>query len=345
MMQRILLVETASPRRVRRIAEEISAGGIYEAPDLTILCRDNPQSIHELSCIAGARLIPLSAERRSEILAEQRRRGYDVVYSFWTGEKQYRRIKLEALRIPANVRRIDIGDGHTFQLSVGNFVRFLAIRWKYPLPSDHEAFMQREPNSATKFPQPSPADATPHTGERILIIQSADPPAVVRALECLRERPLFRDPRYTLFCRNRLEVVKYFRGHPMLSRVITHSETRGALKHLQALRRERFDSVVIFFTGERGYWKIKCLAFLLSARHKVVFNENSDCFFFSWEAWISHISRRMAEDMRPAIKPHWIFRARALAIVAIKFVLLPLRFFWLLLIWLWLRGSSLRLSD
>jgi hypothetical protein len=344
-MPRILLVETASPGRVRKKAEEMRAGGIYESSELTILCRDDPQSIRELGLIEGARLIPLAKKRRSEILREMRRNEYDIVCAFWTGEKRYRGLKLRALRIPARLRQIDIGDGHAFRLTLGNFVRFLAIRWKHPLPSDHHEFAWRptRPSQESHDPlrQVVEAEPAPSFGDKVLIIQSAEPPAVLRALERLKEQPLFREPRYILFCRARPEILKSFNAHPALYRIIGHSETRGAFKHLLDLRQQRFDSVVVFFTGDPSYWKIKYLAFLLGARHKVIFNENNDCFFFSWGSWFSHISNRMAQDL----EPHWVSRTRAVAAASIKMLLLPLRFTWLLLVWLRLRGSSLGRSD
>jgi hypothetical protein len=382
-MRRVLLVETASPGRVRKKAEEILDGGLYCSPDLTILCRDNPQSVLELSGVKGAHIIPLSENRKDRILDELKCRAFDVVYAFWTGEKQYRKMKLDALRIPARYRDIDIGDGHVFRLTAGSFVRFLLIRWKHPLPTDHGEFVDRRPEPAREEPKVeteaaaelrsrglgeapptgppasfhrTPAEEQssrqedsrkperPH-GERVLIIQSAEPRYLLHTLERLREQPLFREPRYTLFCRNKPEVIRHFKDHPMLSRVITHSELKGAFQHWSELRRERFDAVVAFFTGDPSYWKIKYLAFLLGARHKVIFNENSDCFFFSWRAWFSHLSYRLARRGSQGVEAPLAAQARALAIPTIKLVLFPFRFLWLLLVWLWLRSSGVRVSE
>jgi len=355
-MQRILLVETASPARVRKKAEEIAAGKIYGDADLTILCRDNLISVRELGSIKGARVIPLSGDRRSGILRQLKQGKFDVVCAFWTGEKHYRAMKLHAWRIPAGIRHIDIGDGHGFRLSPGTFVRFLSIRWKYPLPSDHGDFVLRAPVPAPEErqpkqePYPTPASGAEmepprHGGEEILIIQSAEPPVLLRAMDRLKIMPLFRDPRYTLFCRQRPEAMRLFGTHPMFHRIIEHSETKGALRHLLDLRRKRFDSAVVFFTGDPSYWKIKYFLFLLGARHKVIFNENNDCFYFSWRTWFSHVSHRLAQSLGPSVEPHWVSRARVLAIAGIKLVLFPLRFIYLLLVWLWLRGTNLRQAD
>ncbi len=344
---RVLMVETASPRRVRSKAEDIISAGVCSASDLTILSLEDSSSVRELSAIDGARLIPLQAGRRRAIFTQLKNEGFDDVWSFWTGEKRYRFMKLAALRVPARSRRIDIGDGHDFRLSPGTFLWFLRTRWKYPLPSDHYLFVSRPPMRRRGDRQPDTGTEAQerYFGEEVLIIQSADPPVVLRALEKLKERPLFRNPRYTLFCRNYREVVAQFKDHPLLYRTMSHSETRGALGHLSLLRRERFDAVVVFFTGDPSYWKIKFFPFLLGARHKLVFNENGDCFFFSWGAWRKHLSRRLAQSLDNTPAPPRHLRARSLAIPVVKLALLPFRFFWLLLVWVWLRGSGLRSSG
>ncbi len=340
---RVLIVETASPKRVRKKAEDLVAAGVCSASDLTILCTGDSLSLSELITIEGARLVPLPASRRRETLTRLKKERFEAVHSFWTGERKYHRMKLAALRIPAPEHRIDMGDGHEFKLSRGTFVWFLRTRWKYPLPSDHYLFVSRP---LAPKPETGPEQGQErHLGEEVLIIQSAEPAVVLRVLDRLKRRPLFRNPRYTLFCRNLPGTADRFRNQPMLYRVISHNETRGALAHLSVLRRERFDAVVVFFTGDPSYWKIKFLPFLVGARHKLIFNENNDCFFFSWRAWQAHISRRLAESIEAAPAPRMNLQFRSLAIVAVKLLLFPFRFAWLLLVWLRLRASGLRSSG
>ena len=345
-MRRILLVETASPKRVRDKAEEILRGDLYCNPDLTILGRNDPPSLLELDGIAGACLITLPSGGNDKIPDELKRRSFDVVYAFWSGEKQYRKMKLNALRIHARYRDIDIGDGHVFRLSLTSFMRFLAIRWKHPRPTDHYDFVARPVPETSDI---SNALSSRRPGqpprERILVIQSAEPRHLLKTLDRLKEQPLFRNPRYTLFCRDNPEALSRLKGHPMLSEIIVHSEMSGAVRHLRRLRKERFDAVVAFFTGDPSYWKIKYFLFLLGARHKVIYNENGDCFFFSWKAWVSHLSYRLSQrdgqetERRPAAL------SRALVVPMIKLLLLPFRFLWLLVVWVRLRSSGLRTSD
>lgn len=339
-MTRILMIETASPKRVREKAREILQGGVYPSPELTILCRPDPRSLEYLNALSRVRIVLLQKSRRRQILADLTRTPFDVAYMFWTGEKKYRWMKLTALRLRAGCRDVDIGDGNSMRLSWGNFARFLSIRCKYPRPSDHDLFKIR-PNVTDGSGVP----ADDHQGEKVLVLQSAEAPYVLRALDRLQDANLFRNPRYTLFCRNREEVLRPLQGHSMLCRIITHSETRGAWSHLRELRRERFEAVVVLFTGDPSYWKIKCFAFLLGARHKVIFNENGDCFYLSWGAWLALIAHRMGERSGLGAQPRWTNQARFFAIYLVKALLLPFRFAWLFLVWLRLRSSGLRASD
>jgi hypothetical protein len=332
-MTRILLVETASPKRVRRKAEEILAVEIYPNPEITILTNDHPRIVQYLRETQGIRVIAIDRDKRRQMLRALRRERFDILYVFWTGEKRYRRNKLLAMRMNAAVIEVDIGDEHRFHLSWKNLLRFCLIRWKYPLPSDHYDFYQRWADQE---------DVDPHEGEKILVIQSAEPPYVLAALEKLDRDPLFQNPRYTLFCRNKPEITRHFIGNPMLHEVRTHSETSNTWDHLRQLRRDRYDAVVVFFTGDPSYWKIKYFAFMLGARHKLIVNENNDCFFFSWGAWLALMAHRMGEKTRRERPPRWTYQLRLVFFLMAKIAVFPLRFLWLLLVWLRLRAFAMR---
>ncbi len=332
-MKRVLLVETASPKRVRQAAEKILSGEVYGTVQVTILCRNEPQSLQYLGDLPGVEVVQLVKLREARILRDLRRRGFDIAYVFWTGERLYRRLKLQALRLGARAVDINIGDDHVFRFALGSLLRFWFIRRRYPLPSDHSQF-------ALPLEQSLPITQRP--GERILIIQSAEPEHVRRCLERLTERPLFQDPIYTLFCRNRAEVLELFGNHPLVYEVRAHSETRDAWFHLRELRREHYDGVIVFYTGDPSYWKIKFVPFLLGVRHKLVFNENGDCFFFSWRIGFSLLNRRLAERWRLGAPPSWMRRARTPLLLMIKVLAFPFRFVWLLLVWVRLRSCGLR---
>jgi len=343
---RILIVETASPKRIRKKAEEILEGRLYPSPEVTVLCRPEAPTVRYLSELPALRVVPFERMARRDILRELKRSEFEATWTFWTGDSGYLNMKWAALRVPALFRQVDVGDGHSFKLTRGNFVRFLRIRLRYGRPTDRDLY-EFKPGAPPLIEIPR----EDFDGEKILIIQSARPPFILRALDRLRENPLFRKPRYTLFCRNRIEIVKSFEGHPMLHRILTHSETRGVWRHLRTLRRERFDAVVVFFTGDPSYWKIKYFAFLLGTRHKVIFNETNDCYYFSVRAWLALMSRRRQQQLElrrslgPAAGSFLGLRTRAAAVSATKLVLLPFRFLWLLLNWVRLRMTAARASS
>jgi hypothetical protein len=126
----------------------------------------------------------------------------------------------------------------------------------------------------------------------------------------------------------------------MIHEVVTHTETRGAWNHWKILRRRRCDALIVFFTGDPSYWKVKYFAFLLGVRHKLIFNENGDCFFFGVRSWLSFLAHRMGERSRLGFQPHWSHQARAIGFLMTKLLLVPFRFVWLLLVWIRLRSAG-----
>jgi len=332
-MTRVLVVETASPKRVRRKLEDILAGRIHPGPETTLLCRDDPAGLETYRDLEGVHVVALSRGTERRTVRELRARRWDVVHAFWTGERGFRRMKWLALRMGARRIEIDSGDGGMFRLTWRSLPRYWMFRRRHPLPRDHWEFAA---------PAPAAAAAPRHAGESVLVIQSADPEHVLRALERLDAGKVFRDPRYTLFCRDRPEVLRHFTGHGRIAEVRTHAETRAWRAHLRRLRRARYDALVLFFTGDPSYRKVKFFAFLLGVRRKYVFNENNDCFEFTWRAWLSFLAHRLAERARVGPRPGRLRAAALSALVVLKVLLVPFRFLYLLLVWLRLRSAGLR---
>lgn len=332
-MTRILVVETASPKRVRQKLEEILGGKIYPEPEVTLLCRDDPARLECYRGLQGVRVISLKPGVERRIVRELRARQWDAVHAFWTGERSYRHMKWIALRAGARRTDIDSGDGGQFRLTWRSLPRYWIFRLRHPLPRDHWEFAWQPPSAGA---------ALGHGGERVLVVQSAEPPHVLRALERLDADKIFRNPRYTLFCRNRPEVLQHFRGHGRIAEVIGHDETHDWRGHLRRLRRARYDALVLFFTGDPSYRKIKCFAFLLGVRRRYVFNENNDCFEFTWRAWLSFVAHRLSQRARAGSGAGRLRTAGMFALVALKVLLVPFRFLYLLLVWLRLRSAGLR---
>jgi len=330
-VRRVLVEETASPKRVRRDVEKILQAPSGAEQAVSVLCTGDPCTVDYFRSIGNVEVIPLPDTRRRALRQVLAGRQFDVVRAFWTGEKKYRRMKVLALTVPAAVREVDSGDGGSFLLTWRSVLRYWLFRLRHPLPSDHQEFV----------PAPATPDMVPYyRGERILLLQSAEPPYLLRAARRMRQESLFVNPRFTVFCRNRPEIVRQFDNPSLIEEVRTHSETRGALRHLRELRREHYDGVVVFFTGDPSYWKIKYLAFLLGARHKVVFNENNDCFFFSWRRWLALVTHRLGSRSRPDIDIRWPPQVRTWLWLTLKGVLFPFRFAWLLLVWIRLRLAA-----
>jgi len=331
-MTRVLLLQTATPRRVRTRVEEILSGSAYPDPEITVLCDDDPATLRYFGEVRKLKVVPLRKRERRRILKDLGRSGFDVLLAFWTGEKKYRRRKLLPFWLGAAARHIEIGDGSMFVLKWKALVRHAQFRWKHPLPVDHWEYMPAADETRIKY-------------EKILIVQSAEPAYVLRGLDVLKERHLFRNPRYSLFCRNRPEVTKHFQGHPMLHEIRVHSEARSSWRHLRHIRRERYDGLVLFFTGDPGYRKIKCFAFLLGARYKVVFNENNDCFYLALRPWLALLLQRLGERSRMGESTRWTHQAKLLLLLMTKALILPFRISWLLLVWLRLRAKGVRASS
>jgi hypothetical protein len=332
-MTRILLVQTASPKRVRSKAEEILAAGVCADPEVTILCEEDAEVVRFFSDLPGVTVVPLVRERREGIIKAMRHARFDLQHTFWTGESRYRRMRAAGLLIGARIEtRVHIGDRSSFRLTWKAIVRHAIFRWQHPLPTDHYEFV------------PPVADpmAAPRPGERVLILQSAEPSHVLRAMRRLQESPVFRSPSYTLFCRNTPETLQQLGKHPMLESVLAHTEMRGTWTYLRQFRHEGYDAVVVFFTGDPSYWKMKFFAFLLGARHKLVFNENNDCFFFTARNGAALLAHRMRERSSIQALPHWgwAHHVRVALLVATKVLLLPFRFAWLLLVWVRLRATA-----
>ncbi len=347
------MLESASRHRVRKIAEKILAGGTFDNPEVTILCTGEPSSIRCLGAIPGIRLITLPSRNKGRIVRDLSNSGFDVLYAFWTGEKSHRGMKLRALRIKAKDTYIDIGDGSVFRLTWKAILRHWIFRRAHPLPTDHWEFLpQSEPSEAPEGPedrekagfvQTGPARSS--GGQKVLLVQSADPKYVLAALEVLKDGRILRNPCYTLFCRNRPEIIRHFRNHPLIREIRTHSEARGSLKHLRSLRREGFEVVVVFFTGDPSYWKVKYFAFLLGIHHKLIFNENNHCFFFNLRNWVRLLSYRMEVRARIGAGPRHASRLSKVLFLSLKVLLIPFRFAWLLLVWLRLRAAARLAPD
>jgi hypothetical protein len=325
-MTRVLLIETASPKRICEKAQQILKSGLYPDPEVFVLCDE--RSSHHFRQLPGVTIYALPKPSRRLAIKALDGNTFDVVFAFWTGEKRFRWWKLLSFRLWIKETYILSGDTNEFRLTWKAICRHTVFRLKHPLPTDHYEYAVPEGDR-----------------ERVLVIQSAEPFYVLSALERLRKKPLFTNPRFTLFCRNLPEIVNSFHANSTLQRVIVHSKAQNVWKHWRNLRNERFDAIILFLTGNPSYWKVKIFAFLLGTRRILIFNETSDCFFFNFHQWLALMTHRVR------VRPHsagtgsrWSHSARILISLMLKPIIFPFRFVWVLCVWFWLRSAGLRAS-
>ena len=325
-MTRILLIETASPKRISEKAQQILKSGIYPDPEIFVLCA--AKNSHLFRQLPGVAVYALPEPSRRLAIQALAGNTFDVAFAFWTGEKRFRWWKFLSFRLRIRETYILSGDTNEFRLTWKAICRHTVFRIKHPLPTDHLKYAMPEGNQ-----------------EKVLIVQSAEPFYVVSALDRLRENPLFTNPCFTIFCRNQPEIVNSFYGNSILQRVLTHSKAQNTWKHWRNLREKRFDAIVLFLTGNPSYWKVKLFAFLLGTRRILIFNETSDCFFFNFHQWLDLMAQRIRVRPHPAgTGSHWNHSARILVSLMLKPAVFPFRFVWVLLIWLRLRSAGLKAS-
>ena len=131
--------------------------------------------------------------------------------------------------------------------------------------------------------------------QRVLVLQTAVPAYVKRAIEDILEKRLLGDVHITLFCRALPDESAQFGSIPWIGEVIVHDEARAMLEHLHLIRRHKYDVVVVFFTGDPSYWKMKYFAFLCGGRHLLIFNEHLGCFFYTHRLFARFLLSRYRE--------------------------------------------------
>lgn len=130
---------------------------------------------------------------------------------------------------------------------------------------------------------------------RVLVLQTAVPSYVKRAMEDLLPKNLLGPSEITVFSRAIPDELAQFHGVSWIDDLIIHDEGRGALRHMLHLRSRHFDVVVVFFTRDPSYWKMKVASFLCGGRHMLIFNEHLGCFFFTPSAFIQFCRARARE--------------------------------------------------
>ncbi|HSR49592.1 MAG TPA: hypothetical protein VLV83_02120 [Acidobacteriota bacterium] len=177
---------------------------------------------------------------------------------------------------------------------------------------------------------------------RLLLIQSEDDPEMLEAIKTVQDPGLPQVAQLFLLCREDRKA--FFQAQPTVDRVVTYSKDRplsnlGLRKELRGLH---LDCVAAVFSGRPIFRSQKLLFFLAPASHRLVINENQDCFYFR----LRRLDRFLT--MHGNRNRHRLDLFQGALRLALKALLFFPRFFYLV-IWLTymrLRGAySLKLEE
>ncbi len=180
--------------------------------------------------------------------------------------------------------------------------------------------------------EPPLFDAIESSGEisrRVLLIQTEHNAKTLQAIESLRHSKLAGPIPIWVFCRDDKSSV--FESNPGVAGVFTYSsgELLNNLKNLWKVARFRPNLLAAIFSERPIFRWHKLLFFFLPAKHRLVFNENLDCFY-----WKLTNFRLLFHKKTFHLLPFWDF----LRTVTKIFLFLP-RFFYLVI---WATAIKLR---
>ena len=189
----------------------------------------------------------------------------------------------------------------------------------------------------------------------VLVIQTAQPAYVNRAMADALRKNLLGPAVITLFCRALPDEIYDFQGESWINEFRIHDASRGVLEHLLELRQRRFETVIVFFTRDPSYWKAKIFAFFCRGHHLLIFNEHLGCFYFTRSTYLDFIRSRLKErklrikqkmgytlgTSQGYIPPPSSFALKFLRPfhLTLKVIIFPARFVYLLL---WTTGRQFR---
>ena len=311
---KVLVLQTDENSRMAQLIERLEDPKVAGSAPIYVFCSEAnrkffeslPQVEEVLTYRKGNSKVNLSALRRLRQLHP------DAVVALLAGRPTFRRAKLLFFLLPARGRLV-------FNVHLECYYLHFKT-WRH--------LLKREDLTASS--------RIPH---RLLLIQSEDDDTMLESLETLQNPNLAQISQLFVFCRE--DKQKHFESRPEVAQVIVYR--KGALvENLRALRRLRrldLDSVCAVFSGRPIFRLQKLLFFLVPARHRLVINENQDCFYFSWLR-IGQLLRLRVNRHLPLLQ--LVFRA------LLKGVLFFPRFVYLV-IWVTLmklkRAYSLSLED
>jgi hypothetical protein len=180
---------------------------------------------------------------------------FDSAVVFFTGERGYMGLKALPFLLPLPQILVVNENGDHFYADARSLFAFLLKRLRYGrnLPS-----LSRQ---------------------RLLIIQTEGAEVIGKAIQMMKGPPVTRGGPLAVFC-SELDR-QYFEGLPDVQRVLAYKPQalRHSLPILLEVLRLRTDVVAAVFSRRPIFRLQKLFFFLIPARHRLVFNENLDCFY------------------------------------------------------------------
>ena len=261
----VLLLQTDSPRLTHRAGKHLLAGGIVKQNRTALFC--NRDRLESFAGQPGISHIYSYRKRRFghnlRLLISLLLRRHDAVAAIFSGRPVFRLQKLLFFLLPARHRLLFNENLDCYYLKGNRLSQF------FQLPK-----RQRRPFSIWLW-----QILGRRVTSEVLLLQTESPRLTLQAGKRLLAGGIVKQNRTALFCnRDRLES---FAGQPGISRIHSYRKHRFGrnLRLLISLLLRRHDAVAAIFSGRPVFRLQKLLFFLLPARHRLVFNENLDCYY------------------------------------------------------------------
>lgn len=313
----VLLIQTESWEYTLHAIRALKRPDLFPRCRITLVCRRNDREKF-LDDLPEPSLILFQRGSRRELFQLWRRlRGIspDIITAVLTGRGGFRKQKLLFFLLRRTPRLIFNSRLDCYWLSLRAFPRIFR---QEPLLFEPEA----------------------DTTSEVLLIQTEDDETTSKAIRITVSGKVVPNKKIAILCSQ--EKQSLFEKNPFLESIYTY-EPRKWLSNLRMLwrvvSRDR-DVIAALFTGRPIYRFQKLLFFALPARHRLVFNENLDCFYLKR----GRISQFLRLPSLAATLRHRTHRGSGLTLVlrqiARTILFLP-RFLYLLL---WVTFAKLRRS-
>ncbi len=247
-----LFIQTADDATSLRALAKLRDPRIARRLPITVFCSEDKRELFEaVPGVKGVYTYPVNQPWATVRAALRLRKlNIDVLAGVLAGTPSYRLLKLLFLVLPASHRLVFNRDLNCFYLRRLNpvvLIRLLRVR----------------------------------TNSCILLIQTAEDSAVLRALEKVRDPKVTRPAPIVVFCRQDKEDT--FANLPGVEAVYTYEPHKRwrAIRTLVQVFRLDVEVAIGLFTGESIFHLQKLLFFLIPTRNRLVFNHNLDCYYLN----------------------------------------------------------------